>query len=238
MIDYLKEIGVHTNGLGFLDVVKLSSNSDETSFMSITDDKSVFLTSVFKITCKEFNGICGLEEIGRLTTILNNPEYKENASVSIKENNGNPVSLTISNSSGDCINEYRFRAKELIESKLPNKTRKTVRWDISFEPNIAAIQKLKYQTQSVGNSSLTIKTNGSDLMFSLGDVNTYTGQFVFSSGINGSIRTPRKWPLVQIYKILTLGGDKKIDICDDGIMQITVTTGMAEHQYNVFATME
>ena len=47
MIDILKDIVKHTHGLGFLDLVKITGTSDETTIDSMAEDRSVILQGSF-----------------------------------------------------------------------------------------------------------------------------------------------------------------------------------------------
>lgn len=239
MIDYLKEIVGYTHSLGFLELVKVTGTRNETTLMSIASDRSVFLSSKFKTPLAEMVGVFGMNDLGRLATILNIPEYKENANIQINYIRDEPVSISFNNMADDFKNEYRFMSRQIIETQLPDKTRKTIHWDISIIPSLQSIMKLKYQAQAVGNAvgTFQVRTNNQNLLFSLGDKSSHTGEFVFSHNIHGSLKTPRSWPLSQVQGILNLHGDKTIDISDNGIMQIVVNSGLAEHQYSIFASI-
>ena len=237
MIDTLKEIIAYTHSLGFLELVKVISTPTSTELQSMAPDKTVVLISKFMQPVPELEGIFGLHDLGRLNTIINIPEYRENATITVNHNNVDginvPASLTFTNANKDFKNEYRFMSQEIVESQLPTKTCKSISWDISVQPSANAIQRLKFQSQAAGNSTNTFRAwvDKKNLLFALGDFSTHSGEFVFQSNVAGGLNKDRDWPLLHVQGILGLNGDKVMDISNAGAMQITVTTAMAVHQY-------
>jgi hypothetical protein len=69
------------------------------------------------------------------------------------------------------------------------------------------------------------------LKFVFGDHSSHAGEFVFEAGVSGQIKRAWAWPVVQIISILALVGDKRMKISDDGVMQITVDSGVAVYTY-------
>ena len=241
MIDTLKEIIAYTHALGFLELVKVVGTDTSTELNSMAADKSVMLNSKFVQPVPELAGIFGLHDLGRLNTILNIPEYKENATITVTtvDMNGTnvPTGIKFANANKDFKNEYRFMSQEVVETQLPPRTRKNIVWGVSIQPTANAIQRLKFQSQAAGNAAGTFlaSVDKRNLMFSIGDHSTHSGEFVFESNVAGGLKNPREWPLQHVQGILGLTGDKVMEISDDGAMQITVTTGQAIHQYTVLA---
>ena len=244
MIDSLKEILAYTHSLGFLDLVKVSGTSTTTELNSMASDKTVVLNSKFLQPVSEFTGVFGLHDLGRLNTILNIPEYRENAFITVTKSTVNnvevPSGISFANAARDFRNDYRLMSQDVVESQLPVRNRKNINWDVTFVPTTAAIQRLKFQAQAAGSTEGTFsaKVEKGNLLFSIGDHSSHTGDFVFATSITGSLKTPREWPLAQIQGILGLTGDKVMEISDDGAMQIKVTTGQAVHQYTVLAQLK
>jgi hypothetical protein len=241
MIDSLREILSCTNSLGFLELVKVEGTAISTELTSMSTDQSVVLNSKFIISDPDLEGVFGLHDLGRLNTILSIPEYKVNAFVQIDKSTINgvevPVGISFQNANRDFRNDYRFMSKEIVETQLPTRTRRNITWDVSFVPTQNAIQRLKFQSQAAGASEGTFnaKVEKNNLLISIGDHSTHTGEFVFSANVSGKLNTPREWPLAHVQSILNLTGDKVMEISDAGAMQITVTTGLAVHQYTILA---
>lgn len=241
ILDALREILTHTHGLGFLDLVKVTGTNKTTELNSMASDKKVVLNSSFVQPVTEFDGIFGLHDLGRLNTILNIPEYKENAFITITKMNSNgvdvPVGISFANASRDFRNDYRLMSKDVVETQLPAKTRKAIHWDVTFTPSQNSIQKLKYQSQAAGSSDGTFlaRVDNGHLLFSIGDHSSHSGEFVFQQNVVGTLKTPREWPLTHVQGILNLTGDKVVQISDAGAMEIQVTTGLAVHNYTILS---
>jgi hypothetical protein len=242
ILDAMKEVIAHTHALGFLELVKVTGTDTSTELNAMAADKTVVLNSKFVQVVPELEGIFGLHDLGRLNTILNIPEYKENASITVNFIDVNgvkiPTGIAFANATKDFKNEYRFMSQEVVESQLPARTRKNIKWDVSIQPTVNAIQRLKFQSQAAGNSEGTFHAwvDKKNLLVSIGDHSTHSGEFVFQNNVSGSLKTTREWPLPQVQGILGLNGDKVLEISDEGAMQITVTSGLAVHQYTILAS--
>ena len=64
MIDILRDIVKHTHGLGFLDLVKITGTSNETTIDSMAEDRSVILQGSFHKPQTEMDGTFGMPQLG------------------------------------------------------------------------------------------------------------------------------------------------------------------------------
>lgn len=234
--NYLQDIVAHTHSLGFLPLVKISSN-DDTQIESISEDRSVIMFAKTHEKVDEFIGVFGMPNLDKLNLHLKNPEYKENAKIkvvtTVKDEKTIPTSLHFENASGDFRNEYRFMGEGLINEKLKmNFTFRTPKWDIEFEPSLASISRLKLQAQAHSEEEyFKAKTEDGNLVFSFGDVSTHAGSFNFEQGINGKLKHTWAWPITQLMSILNLSGTKVMKLSDAGAMLVTVDSGLAVYEY-------
>ena len=240
MKDFLQDLVAHTYSLGVIPLVKITATATETTIDGIAEDKTIVLTAKTKQPVSEFNGVFGMPNLNKLDSILKCAEYKENAKLDAvrKEHNGEIIhtELHFENEAGDFQNYYRLMRPEIINTKLKSVTFKGATFDVEFEPNVASIQRLKFQ-QSVHSeeSSFEILTDNGDLIFKFGDANTHAGSFVFESGVTGKLKTPRAYPAERVIKVLDLAGDKTISIAEGGLMNIKVDSGIAEYNYMILA---
>ena len=201
MKDYLQDIVQHTYGLGFIDLVKITGTSEETSLDGLAEDRSVILKTDFANPVPEFMDTFGMPNLDRLGTILKLTVYEENAKISInkQERNGDdvPVGIHFENDAGDFENDYRFMM-------------------ISANPE---------------ERTFTAKTAGDDLVFAFGDHSTHAGEFVFQHDVGGKLSHAWDWPVEQVSKILSLSGDIVFKFSDDGVSEITVDSGLATYHY-------
>ena len=236
MRDQLLDLVQHTYDLGCIDIVKITGASDKTSITAISEDRSVVVDAAFAKPITEFNGMFGMPNLAKLKILLNIPEYKKDAQISVlrQDRNGEsvPVGIHFENSVGDFKNDYRFMAQEIITEKLKTPKFKGANWNIEFEPTMAGIQRLKMQAQANSEEpNFQVTTDSGNLKFLFGDRSTHAGEFVFHSGVSGNIRGQWMYKVKQVIGILDLVGDKIVRLSDSGVMQITVNSGVAEYNY-------
>jgi hypothetical protein len=226
----------HTFDLGCIDLVKITGTDRETVIDGIAEDRSVVLQGRYAGPVADFIGTFGMPNLSKLKILLNLPEYREDAEITVKhqERNGEtvPVGLHFKNAVGDFKNDYRFMTSEVVAEKLKTVKFKGVNWNIEFSPTVAAITRLKYQSQANSEEPMfTVKTEGSDLKFMFGDHSTHAGEFVFQPDVSGSLKHAWSWPVRQVQSILDLVGDKTMKISDEGAAEIVVDSGLAEYRY-------
>lgn len=239
MKDILQDIVAHTHSLGFLDLVKVSSE-DETHIQSMSEDKTVVLKATTHKPVNEFSGIFGMPNLEKLNLHLKNPEYQENAVIKVicetRNNENIPVNIHFENSDGDFKNDYRFMSRAMIDEKIQNVKFKGAMWNIEFKPSVKSIDRLKLMsTVHREETSFSVytktKDNKTDLIFSFGNASNHAGEYVFHSDTNGELKHTRSWPINQVQSILNLNGDITVRISDQGAMMITVDSGLALYEY-------
>ena len=236
MKDFLLDIVQHTHGLGVIDLVKIVGTTKETAIEAIAEDKSVIVQAKFSGPVADFIGTFGMPNLGKLNTILNIPEYKEDANITVSRQDKNgeqvPVGIHFENKTGDFKNDYRFMSSEIVNDKLKSVKMRQVSWNVDIVPSAHSIQKLKFQASA--NSEETVflaKTENNDLKFYFGDHSSHAGNFVFQSGISGKLTKSWAWPVAVVISILNLPGDKTFKISDEGAAMITVDSGIALYHY-------
>jgi hypothetical protein len=239
MKDYLQDIVQHTHALGVIELLKITGTATGTTVESIAEDRSVILQAQFKNPVPEFVGVFGMPNLGKLNTIINIPEYKEDAKLSIttqKNSQGAdvPAGINFENKSGDFKNNYRFMATEVVNDVLKSVTMKSVKWDVEITPSVASLTKLKFMSQANSEENTFIaKTENNSLKFFFGDHSSHSGNFVFQDGVSGTLSTAWNWPVAVVIGIMNLAGDKTLRISNEGVMQITVDSGIAEYNYKI-----
>ena len=236
MKDYLLDIVQHTHSLGFISLVKITGTDEETTIEGLAEDRSVILKGTFHKTVPEFMGTFGMPNLDKLGTILKISEYATDAKISIntQERNGESVLVGIhfENAGGDFQNDYRFMVSEVVNDKLKSVTMKEVKWGVEFSPTVASIQRLRMQISANSDEGAFIaKTEDKNLVLHFGDASTHAGNFVFQHDVGGKLDRGWAWPVDQVSKILSLGGDIDYKISDDGVTEITVDSGLGSYRY-------
>ena len=236
MRDNLLDLVEHTYDLGCIDLVKITGTDKETTIDGMAEDRSVVVQAKYINPTEDFIGTFGMPNLSKLKILLNLQEYKEDAQITVKRQDRNgeqaPVGLNFKNKTGDFKNDYRFMTSEIIAEKLKTAKFRGANWNIEFEPTIAGIQRLKMQAQANAEEpTFQVKVENGDLKFLFGDHSTHAGEFVFHTGVTGALKRTWAYPVAQFISIMNLAGDKKVFISDDGAMQITVNSGVAEYNY-------
>ena len=233
MRDHLLDLVEHTHDLGVIDLVKITGDDKTTVISGLAEDRSVVVEGAFAQPHADFMGTFGMPNLSKLKILLNLPEYRDNAQLSLtRKDTGVADGINFVNATGDFKNNYRFMAAEIVNEKLKTVKFKGVNWHIEFTPTVAAIQRLKMQAQANAEEvNFTAKTDNGDLKFSFGDHSTHSGNFVFHPGVTGTLKRAWSWPIKTVISILDLTGDKTFRISDDGAAQITVDSGLAVYNY-------
>ena len=233
MRDHLLDLVEHTHDLGVIDLVKITGDDKTTVIGGLAEDRSVVVEGAFAQPHADFMGTFGMPNLSKLKILLNLPEYRDNAQLSLtRKDTGVADGINFVNATGDFKNNYRFMAAEIVNEKLKTVKFKGVNWHIEFTPTVAAIQRLKMQAQANAEEvNFTAKTDNGDLKFSFGDHSTHSGNFVFHPGVTGTLKRAWSWPIKTVISILDLTGDKTFRISDDGAAQITVDSGLAVYNY-------
>ena len=235
MKDILQDVVAHTHALGFLSLVKVT-NEDGTAIDAMAEDRSVILSAETHNPVTEFVGTFGMPNLDKLNLHLKNPEYKDNAKIEVveAERNGEtiPTHIHFENAAGDFQNDYRFMNKAIIEEKLKTVKFKGASWNVTFQPSVASIARMKLMSAAHSEEpTFNVKTKDSNLVFSFGDASTHAGEFVFQHGVEGTLQHTWSWPVSQVQSILNLDGDVTMSISDQGAMMISVNSGMVKYDY-------
>lgn len=236
MKDYLQDIVQHTHGLGTIDLVKITGTDSDTIINALAEDRSVIVEAKFKSANPNFIGTFGMPNLGKLNTILNIPEYKDDAKLSVtrQERNGEstPSGVHFENKVGDFKNDYRFMDAAVVNDKLKAVKFKGVKWGVDVVPTNANIQRLRFQASANSEETTFIaRVESGNLNFYFGDAASHAGNFVFQAGVSGVLNKAWAWPVAAVIAILSLPGDKTFKISDEGAAMITVDSGLADYSY-------
>ena len=239
MKDILKDLVAHTHSLGFINLVKITGDSDKTVIEAIAEDRSVIVQAETNNPIREFEGVIGFPDLNKLDLHLKNPEYKENAEIKVVWENRNgedrPVMIHFENEAGDYKNDYKLMGTEIINEKLKSaKYKGSGVWPINFDPTINSINRLKLQAAANSDETVfLVKTDNDVLKMFFGDANSHEGSFTFHTGITGKLKQNWCYPISQFISILNLDGDKTVNFSDEGVALVTVNSGITKYNYYI-----
>lgn len=240
MRDYLLDLVQHTYGIGVIDLIKINGEDKKTSINAYDKKtRTVVLNAEFKNSIPEFIGTFGMPNLDRLNIILNIPEYKEGADITVSnktDENGKvvPTSIDFKNKNSDFKNSYRLMSESVINEQLKNASMRQVKWDVNITPTTQGIQKLKFQSQAHSDvTHFSTKTENGNLNIYFGDHSSHAGHFTFASNCGGNLQKQLFWPVGVVLSILNLPGTKTFKISDEGVAEITVDSGIAVYHYKL-----
>ena len=177
-----------------------------------------------------------MPNLQKLKTILSFDDYDDDAKIKVtrrdRDDVSTPESIRFETKKGDFVNDYRLMSKSLVEERIKNVTFKGTGWNVTFEPEVLSIMRLRKQSQANSDEKTFItKVENGDLKIYFGDPSTHSGNFVFASGVSGKLTHDWTWPVSQVLSILSLPGDKTFRISDQGASEIIVDSGMAVYGF-------
>lgn len=240
MRECLLDIMKNSCSIEQINLLKITGTDTSTTIEAIAEKNSVILQAKLKQPLPEFAGmLVGFPNIGKLRSILNIQEYKENGIIKLtmkKDTMTNtvvPDGLHFSNTAGDFTNSYRFMASSVIAEKSQSVEFKTPpTWTIKFKPTMASISRFKTLAFiHKEEENFKVSLNGTDLIISFGDHSNHAGQFVIQNNVSGSLPIKCMWPVSTVLEILALSGEKEISISPSSLFKITVETDYGIYNY-------
>lgn len=238
MKDILHDIVTHTQNLGFLTTVKITGTNESTEMFSMADDKSVIMTAETAVPYPEMTGVFGMPQLNKLKYLLEGPEYREDAKISIttiqRGEETIPAGIHFENAHGDFKNDYRFMNTEIINEKMKTVKFRGAKWDVEIEPTLAAVQRFSFQAGANSeHPTFLARTQHGDLKFVFGDAASHGGEFVFATGVEGKLDRGWTWPVAPILAILKIAdvNNTRMSLSNDGAIQLTLDSGLAVYRY-------
>ena len=236
MKDILQDVVAHTHALGFLSLVKVTNDNESTIVEAMADDRSVILSAT--TTHRVADGTFGMPNLDKLALHLKNPEYQKDAKIDVvtAERNGEVVPSELAFSmKGVFDSTYRVIVSEMVDAQIKTANFKGAKWDVEVMPSSKAVKDLQTFAGILGSYDplFTVKTEGNDLMFHIGDASTDKLSLKFASNVDGTLSTGWSFPLSTVLTILKLGdtSSMSIKISDQGAMAIHVDSGMGLYEY-------
>ena len=238
MKDILQDIVGHTHNLGFLTIVKVTGDDKKTLIDSMADDRSVIMYAETANPHPDMIGVFGMPQLNKLKYLIDGAEYQDGAKIEVvkQERNGEeiPVGIHFENKDGDFKNDYKFMNSDIINEKLKTVKFRGVKWDVSVQPSLQAVQRFGFQAgANTEHTTFLAKTDGDKLIFTFGDISSHGGEFVFTTGVTGKLNKAWTWPVASVLSILKIAdkGNATISFSNEGAMQIELDSGIATYKY-------
>jgi hypothetical protein len=237
MKDILQDIVKYTYSLGSINLVKIVGTENDTKIVAQAEDNVVSVKAFAHNPIPDFIGLFGMPNLSKLNTILNTPEYAEDAVINVKASMSPDgvrmlEGIHFENKAGNFSNDYRFMAPTIVSELVKTVSTNIQTWDIEIIPTVNSIQRLKFQAAANNEENFfAVKVEKNNLVFNFGDHSTHSGKFVFHEGITGKLSKTWHWPISAVLSILALPGDKVMCFSDKGMLLIKVDSGLVNYQY-------
>ena len=237
--DELKDILRQTQGLGFIDMMKIESSATETKIAAIDDAKTVVINGTLKTPMKDLDGTVGLSRLAVLQGYLKFPPFKEdNAKVEITttQRDGEDVPTEISFTSPDGhASSYRFMHQDVIDEQIQVPPFKGATWDVVITNTDSLMKDLSYFNGVLGSYEpvFTAKTDGTDLNFYIGSGATDRATVPVAKNVSGTLNA-MTWRLVETLAILKLAAkseDCTLSFSNKGVLKIEMETELGTYEY-------
>ena len=243
MRDILKDIVKHTHSLGIIQAVKVTTDDNSTVLDAMDDDRTVVLRAKMHNRVEEFAGKFGMGRLGVTSGYLSyentddsGKSYGADISVGTMERNGETVPSEFKFSMKGVFDAtYRVISSELVDSQIKTANFRGAKWDVEIMPSSKAVKDLQTFAGilSAYDPLFTVKTEGNDLLFHIGDAATDKLSLKFATNVEGTLSTGWSFPLATVLTILKLGDTStmSIKISDLGAMAIHIDSGMGLYEY-------
>lgn len=237
MKNFLQDVVAHTYSLGVIPIVRVTATPDKTCADAVSDDRKMLMDCTTHTPIPELDGIFGLQNLNKLDLHLKCPEFQDGAKIEfvkgMRYDGIAPIGIHFENKNGDFETDYRFMPEKVVDISMKSGSFVGTNWDIEFNPTVASIQRLKYQSSlNTDESDFQLISKDNNLVVVFGDENTtHAGSFIIEPNITKKLKNTWSWPKTHIINVLNLNGDKTVRLADGGALQITVDSGIAVYNY-------
>lgn len=240
LTDTLNDILAHTHGLGFIEMLKIVGDNNETKIEAMNEKKTVILYGTLKTPSEELVGTIGMARLAVLNGYLRFPPFQDDkATVEVVTDtrNGEEIPKEIAfKAPGGHSSSYRFMSAEVANEQIKVPVFRGSKWDVVVTPDEGNMKDLSYFAGILGafEPVFVAKTEGSDLVLSIGSGSTDRARVPFAKGVSGSLAGRWAWPLVETLAILKLAAkasDCRMSFAEKGVMKIEVETAAGTYEY-------
>ena len=237
--DTLKDILRHTHNLGIFEMLKISGTIEQTDIVSVDTDKVVIFIANTKTPVPEFvDATIGWNRLPVLDGYLKMfSEANDTVEVVTEERNGEdaPTEIALKGEDGNTAN-FRLMPASIIDAQLGNIEYVGAEdYDVSIVPTQKNLKDLTAINSILGQyeSMFTPKVEDGALYFHVGDQGGDRSKIKVSDVAGGELTREFNWPLDVVLKILRLGDGSNValQIMNQGVLKITVDSGISEYKY-------
>ena len=223
---------------GFFDKIKITATDKQVYIEALERDKEVVFKGTLPRPIESLQGEFGLSNLALLGHIVGDPDFnhadsKLDVIYQTISNQKVPVELGYKNRSGSQI-IYRFMNNQLIP---PQPKFVEPAWDVTISPSKASVQQFAWAATGLsGYEQYFIpKVVDKELKFFIGAETSANqrGAVSFATGVEGKLTSDYRWKIANILGILKLvdSTECKMSFSQQGVIQITMNTGVGEYKF-------
>ena len=236
ILDILKDVNKYIHGIGVLPAVRINQSKDGIALQSVGPDQCLIVHSKSALKFSDDEIVFGLGQLGLLQSILDCPEYAENAKITLgRDDNGNLSKIDFATTNDDFTNSYRLMNKKFLDVLMPEMKYLGTKWKIELTPTLNAIKRFNLQTNANSDeTTFVMKLVKDNLEVSFGNPGNHSGRFVFAEKVKGTMRGECIFPINVFQKILNLSSHAQtaaIKLTDEGLMCVSLNSGLVEYDY-------
>lgn len=244
MRETIQDIVKHTNGLGFIDTVKITGTETETVVEAMDNERTVIVKGKLLNAVPELVGEFGMSHLPLLQGLVNYAMFKtEDAKMVVKrrERGGKqvPEEISFASADGKSSGSYRLMAADLVPEQAKFLG---TQWDVEIDPSASKLKELQALAGLYGQfeNFFMVKTvKGEDgkneLRFFIGDEGSamHRASLAIAEDVDGTLGGELHWGIAPVLAILKLGAEEnlKLQFSGRGALQITMTSSQAEYKF-------
>jgi len=238
--DIFKDVLRHTHALGFIEMVKISGDTESTEIEAMDADKTVILKGKLHNPVADFvDQTVGLSRMSVLDGYLKFPGFVDegsDVSVQTQSRNGEDIPVEISFTSAEGHSgSYRFMLADVINQQLKSVTMKEIPWDVTIVPSQKNLKDLGYFNGVLGGFEPVFSPTTKDgaLVFNIGEGAGDKGIVPINNNVEGELSGNWKWEIDKALSILRLSDSANctVSFANAGAMQIVIDSGLGEYKY-------
>jgi hypothetical protein len=241
MLDSFKDIIKHTNGLGFIDMVKIVGTATDAKIEAIDGDKTVVIFGDMYQPIKGIDSTVGLSRIAILKGYIDFPLFSgDKATVDIvSEVRGGvnmPTEVKFDSGVGHSAN-YRFMSETMVNEQIKVPPFKGATWNLTIIPEKKKIAELAYFQGVLGGfeKRFVVSVDAKNTVnFAVGSGPTDRTIVPFATNVSGTMKHQWSWPLAQVLSILKLSetaSTTTMYFSDMGALKIEIDSGIGKYSY-------
>lgn len=234
----IQDMVKNISSTGFFDKIKITATASTVLIEALEREKEVVFKGEFSKPVDSLVGEFGLSNLGLLSHITNDSDFGNADStldVNYETRNAQqvPVELAYKNRNRSEI-VYRFMSTQLVP---PQPKFIEPKWDVTITPSKTSVQQFAWAANGLSNYEQYFipKIVNQELKFYIGDdtAANQRGAVLFAENTAGALVGKHKWKIAHVLTVLKLADstDCSMSFSNQGVIQITVNTGVGEYKF-------